>query len=155
MVEAILSDEQFDAFMDDYFLEKSFGKMKYFWEIVVPEKRMNEFLEWLKVCEYAHFKFLFADILRYKDYHLMYGFSNFEIPETLEVKAFDFSFVEKDALYNQFFQWREESVSFLMPVSYKITIDVLLESKKEKRKSPEPVDFGYFKPKPPFILDGI
>lgn len=134
MLKVIMTEDKLDRLMEFYLNEIHYGRMKYLWEIAVPDKEEISFCCWLDKCEALGLSFSFAVIDRYKDYKLMYGFSDFEIPERKGIKCLQISFDNDDILYQHFMKWREESEYFMLPVLVRLNLEInsTLSGKREK-----------------------
>ncbi len=124
MVEVHFNEKEFDFCMDYCKQHKDYGSFKYLYEISVPNEEFGEFLAWLNKCEKAELTFVFMILERYKGYKLLYGFSNFEIQETPNMKCFDFYLQNNDVMYDRFKLWSEECVSYIMPVSLNLYFNI-------------------------------
>ena len=124
MLKVIMTDDKLDGLMKLYKEEKRYGKMKYLWEIAVPDKEEASFYCWLEKCEKLGFDFAFAILERYNDYQLMYGFSDFDIPERKGIKCLQLNFENDDIMYQQFIKWQEESACFLLPITMKFALEL-------------------------------
>lgn len=125
MIEVQLNEKEFDICMNYCISHRENGSFKYLYEISVPDNEFGKFLEWLNKCEKAELTFLFLILDRYKGHKLLYGFSNFEVQETPNMKCFDFSLQNNDVLYDRFKLWSEESVSCIMPISLNLYFKIL------------------------------
>ena len=115
MVEAHLSEKFFNRYLEYYITYQKSGNIKYFWEISVPDDEFDEFLSFLNNVNLLGFTFGFQIINRYKNYKLLYGFSDFDISsQSKNMKLFDFFTKNNEALCGYICQWHAESKGYLI-----------------------------------------
>ena len=117
MVEVKLEEKDFEELLSYCLNRKNHGNMKYFWEISVPDYAYDRFIKWIEKCEDAELTFVFAVIRCYEGHRLLYGFSNFEILDDMEIRCFDFELRNDDILCDKFRNWKYESEHIIMPFS--------------------------------------
>ena len=118
MTESVLSEIDFKSCIEQCADYRTFGKFKYLCEISVPDNEFGAFLKWLNLCESCRLDFVFFIINRYDGFKTLYGFSNFEIQMTKNMKILDFDLENEDILYFRFCEWHKESSSVIMSVTF-------------------------------------
>lgn len=137
MIKAKFTEMKLDTCLDYCIMKRDYADFKFFTEISVPDDEFNEFMQWLHKCEKAGLDFFFAVIERYEGHKLLYGFSEFTIVETPNMKWFDFSCQNNDVLYDRFTLWAEESSYLLMPASLNVFLRILSTPNLQKVENEE------------------
>ena len=104
-----LEEKDFERLLSYCLHHKNSGRMKYFYEISIPDSEYKSFLDWLEKCEDASLTYIFTVIKRYEGHKLLYGFTNFEVVEDFTFNCFDFCFENDDILIKKFREWKYES----------------------------------------------
>ena len=112
-----LEEKDFERLLSYCLHHKNSGRMKYFYEISIPDSEYKSFLDWLEKCEDASLTYIFTVIKRYEGHKLLYGFTNFEVVEDFTFNCFDFCFESDDILIKKFREWKYESEYILLPFS--------------------------------------
>ena len=101
--------------MKYYITNQKSGKLKYFWEISVPDNEVDELLSFLNSVNTIGFSFGFQIINRYENYKLLYGFTDFEIiRKTKNMKLFSFTTQNNEVLFEYIYDWHKECCCYLI-----------------------------------------
>ena len=115
MIEKPFSEKRFESYMRYYVANQKIGKLKYFWEISVPDNEFDELLSFLNCVDNIGFSFGFQVLNRYENYKLLYGFTNFDIiRKTKNMKLFSFNAQSNEALFECVYDWHKESSCYLI-----------------------------------------